>query len=153
MGNEIKRDTCPEKYCNQKNTFTGIIPVIISLLIVCVFSGVMLKQGGLNIVITVVVEAVVLCLFSVLYYFLFKKSRARLADTYISVCDNGVHGECAANGFKNKTFELSYAEISNVAVRGDRLSLYSSKGTVFLFLKDVNATAELINQKRAGTAE
>ena len=72
-----------------------------------------------------------------------------MAQTYISVCENGVCGVCTANGFKNKPFSMVYGEITQVKVKGERLLLYRGKERVELTLNDAAATGELIQQKIA----
>ena len=147
MGNEIKRDVCPEKYYAKGSVIKDSIPTIIALVIVAFFSGNMFYESGMETVVTIIIEAVFVCGMYGFVLFMFKGMKKRIAATYISVCENGVCGVCQMNGFKNKTFELSYAEITKMVVRGERLFLSSKKEKVSLTLKDAAATAELIRSK------
>lgn len=147
MGNEIKRDMCPEKYYAKGSIITDSIPSFIALVIVAFFSGNLFNGSGLNIAITILIEAVFVCLMYGLIFIMFKGMKKRLAETYISVCENGVCGICPLNGYKNKTFELSYNEITKMAVKGERLFLYSKNGNVALTLTDASGTAALIKSK------
>ncbi len=149
MGNEIKRDMCPEKYYAKGSIITDSIPTIIALVIVAFFSGNLFNGSGLNIAITILIEAVFVCLMYGFIFIMFKGMKKRLAETYISVCENGVCGICPLNGYKNKTFELSYNEITKMVVKGERLFLYSQKGNVALTLRDAAGTAALIKSKNA----
>lgn len=147
MGNEIKRDMCPEKYCSTASVFKDSISTMIALVIVAVFSGSFFNESGLDIAVTIIIEVTVVALFYGLIFILFKGMKKRLAETYISVCENGICGVCPMNGFKNRTFQLSYDEINKMVVKGERLFLYSQKGNVALTLNDAPGTAELIKAK------
>lgn len=147
MGNEIKRDMCPEKYYAKGSVIKDSIPTIIALVIVAFFSGNLFNGSGLNTAITILIEAVFVCLMYGFIFIMFKGMKTRLAETYISVCENGVCGVCPLNGYKNKTFELSYNEITKMVVKGERLFLYSSKGNVALTLRDAAGTSDLIKSK------
>ena len=147
MGNEIKRDMCPEKYYAKGSIIKDSIPTIIALVIVAFFSGNLFNGSGLNVAITILIEAVFVCLMYGFIFFMFKGMKTRLAETYISVCENGVCGVCPLNGYKNKTFELSYNEITKMVVKGERLFLYSNKGNVALTLRDAAGTAAHIKSK------
>lgn len=149
MGNEIKRDMCPEKYYAQGSVFKESVPTIIALIIVAFFSGDMFNRGGIDIVVTIIIEAaVVLILYGAIFMFL-KGNKTRLAQTYISVCEYGVCGVCPLNGYKNKNFWLLYNEISDVSIKRDRLFINSDKGKVILTLRDAEGTASLIRNLKA----
>lgn len=145
MGNEIKRDMCPEKYYAKGSVVKDTIPTIIALIIVAFFSGSF--SIGINAVVTIIFEIIFVCIMYAFVFFMLKGTRKRLAETYISVCENGVCGICPLNGYKNKTFELTYDEITKMVVKKERLFLYSNKGNVFLTLKDAAGTAALIKSK------
>ena len=147
MGDEIKRDKCPEKYYANSNVFKDTFPTIIALLVVAFFSGNLLNGSGFNIVITLIIEFVFIGLMYGFITFMFKGIKTRLSETYISVCEKGVSGICQLNGYKNRTFELMYNEINKVDVKGERLFLYSKKGNVVLILRDTSETASLIRNK------
>ena len=147
MGNEIKRDMCPEKYYAKGSVIKDSIPTIIALVIVAFFSGNLFNGSGLGIAITILIEAVFVCFMYGFIFLMFKGMKKRLAETYISVSENGVCGVCPLNGYKNKTFELTYDEITKMVVKGERLFLYSKKGTVALTLRDAAGTAALIKSK------
>ena len=147
MGNEIKRDMCPEKYYAKGSVVKETFPTIIALIIFALFNGSLLNKSGINIILTIIIEIIVCCVIYVLIYFLFKGAKSRLAETYISVCENGVCGICGAKGYKNKNFDLLYSEIDKLVVKGERLFLYSKKGTVILTLKDAPGTSALIMSK------
>lgn len=147
MGNELKRDMCPEKYYAKGSIIKDTLPTVIALIVVAFFSGSMFNGSGLNAVITILIEVVFVFAFYGFIFFMFKGMKQRLSETYISVCENGVCGVCTLNGYKNKTFELSYGEITKMTVKGERLFLYSGKGNVILTLKDATDTAALIKDK------
>lgn len=147
FGAELKRDTCPEKYCSQGSVLKDSLSAFVGILFVCFFSGSLLKGSGLEIAIVIAIEVVVSCGLYALIYLLFKGMRKRLAETYISVCEEGVLGICPQNGYKNKTFALPYGEIMKMVVKGERLFLYSKQGTVTLTLNDAAGVAALIKSK------
>ncbi len=147
MGRELKRDACPEKYCTSGNFVRESVPIIISLVLVSIFSGSLFKSSGLSTVITILIEVVFIVVFYGFFYVFFSGMKKRLAQTYISVCENGVCGVCPLNGFNNRTFELFYYEITKMVVKGERLFLYSKKGNVALTLKDAQGTASIIKSK------
>ena len=149
MGNEIKKDMCPEKYYEKGSIVKDSIFPLIALLIVSVFSGNLLSEGGISVVVSIVIEVVIVCIIYGLIFLMLKGMKKRLKETYISVCEKGVCGVCPLNGYKNKNFELYYNEITKVVVKGERLFLYSKKGNVILTLKDTLNTAELIKSLSA----
>ena len=144
MGNELKRDTCPEKYCKKGNLIKDTIPVLIALVIVAVFSGSLFDQSGMNTVVTVIIEVIFFAAMYGVIYWMLGKSKANLAKTYIAVCENGVCGVYAAGGFTSKPFELSYTSVTKLTVKGERLYIYSPKATVSLTLNDAEGIAALI---------
>lgn len=144
MGNEIRRDTCPQKYTKKGSFIKDSLPIIISLLVVAFFSGNLFVGSGMNTVLVVVIEIIiVLALYGVFYVFL-GKMKKRQAETYISICEKGICGICPLNGYKNKSFTLYYNEIARVNVKGERLFVYSPKGNVSLTLNDAAGSAALI---------
>lgn len=148
MGNEIKRDMCPEKYWGKGSVAKNVLPILISLIIVDLFTGTLFVNGAsVDLAVTIIMDAVVTLAFCGVFTFVFKKASKSLAETYISVCEYGVCGICPINGYKNREFELAYDEITKLTVKGERLFLYSSKGNVTLTLKDAAGTAELIKSK------
>lgn len=149
MGNELKKDVCPEKYCAKSSIIKDSIPTIIAILVVAFFSGSFFNNSGLNIAVTIVIEAAFVILLYSIFYIFMSGMKKRWAETYISVCENGVCGICPLNGYKNKTFELYFNEITKITVKGERLFLYSQKGVVALTLKDANGTAKIIKSKNA----
>lgn len=150
MGNEIKRDMCPEKYYGKGSVVKNVLPILIALLIVDLFSGDLLVNGaGMDRVVTIIMDAVVAAAFYGIFTLLFKKMGKSLAATYISVCEYGVCGICPINGYKNRNFELAYNEITKMTVKGERMVLYSPKGNVSLTLKDAAGTAALIKARNA----
>lgn len=149
MGEELKRDCCPEKYCAKGSVIKDSIPTIVALVIVAFFSGDLFIGSGLSSVVTILIEIVfVLLMYSVIFV-MFKGMKQRLAETFISVCENGVCGVAPLNGYKNKTFSLTYAELTKLVVKGERLFLYSKNETVALTLQDAAGTAALIKSKNA----
>lgn len=147
MGNEIKRDVCPEKYCAVGSVVKDSIPVLISIVLVAVFSGNLFNGAGLAMLPVVLVEAVVVLLMYGLYCLMLRGAKKRLAETYISVCENGVHGVYPLNGYKNAPFELSYSSVTGVTAKGERLILTSGRKKIVLTLKDAKGTAALIQEK------
>ena len=147
MGDEIKRDTCPAKYLKKVSLVKDVLPVAVALLVVVFFSGKLMYTGGINMVSIVLFEILFVCLMTGFVYYVLSGSKKRLAETSISVCENGVKGICPKNGYRNKSFELAYNEIARIKVKRKRLRLYSYKGNVVLALKDAVATAELIKSK------
>lgn len=134
------------KYYAKGSVVKESIPTMIALLIVAFFSGNLFNGSGVNMVITILIEFIFMSLMYGFVFFMLKGMKTRLAETYISVCENGVCGICPLNGYKNKTFELSYGEITKVVRKGERLFLYSGKGNVVLTLKDAAGTAALIQE-------
>lgn len=149
MGNEIKRDSCPAKYCDKGSLIKDSLSTLAAALIVAYFSGNLFHASGLNIAVTILIEAAVVLVLYGMTFFLFKGVKKRLAETYISVCEGGICGICPQNGFKNKEFSLTYDQISKLTVRGDRLILHSQQGVVNLTLTDAAGTAALIRSKNS----
>ena len=149
MGNEIKRDQCPEKYYAKGNVLKDSIPVLIAIIVVAFLSGNMFRSSGLNMAVTIAIEAVVVLLFYGLFSLVFKGVKQRQAQTYISLCENGVCGICPLNGYKNRDFSLLYSEITKMTLKGDSLVLYSPKGNVVLNLTDPTGVAAIIRSKNS----
>ncbi len=147
MGEELKKDRCPDKYCRTDNMFKDIIPVLLALLFVTYVSGTMLNEGTGNTLVTVIVEVLTYVALTALYSSMIKKQKQRLAETYIRVCENGVYGVFAVNGYKNKRFDLYYEDISRITVKKDRLFIYSRNGNVNLWLTDPQGVADVIRSK------
>ncbi len=145
MGYEIARDVCPQKYYAKGSVIKDTIPTIIALIIVAFFSGSLSFE--INAIVTIIFEIVFVCITYGFIFILFKGMKKRLAETYISVCENGVCGICPLNGYKNKNFELFYNDITKMVVKGERLFLYSKKGNVALTLMNAAATSALIKSK------
>ncbi len=146
LGNEIKRDSCPEKYCAKGSIIKDSIPTVIALVIVAFFSGNLFSGSGLNIAITIIIEAVFVCGMYALVYLAFGGMKKRLAETYISLCENGLCGICQA-GRKNRSFEYSYSDIKRISVKGERLFIYPETGVIALTLKDAAGVATIIKSK------
>lgn len=147
FGAELKRDTCPEKYCSKGSILKDSLSSLVGILFVSFLSGSLLNGSGLDIAVTIIIEVVVCLGFYGLIYLLFKGMKKRLAETCISVCEEGVLGICPLNGYKNRNFALTYGEITKLVVKGERLFLYSKKGTVALTLNDAAGVAALIKSK------
>lgn len=147
MGNELKRDVCPPKYCAKGSVIKDTIPSVLALVVVALYSGNLFRQSGMDIAVTLMVEILFVALLYGFVFLMMKGIKKRLAETYISVCEEGVQGICSANGFKNKSFALAYGEITKMTVKGERLFLYSAKGTVALTLTDVPGIAQAIREK------
>ena len=147
MGNELKRDFCPPKYCATKNVFAESIPTLIAVVIVAFFSGNMFSAGGMDMAVTIIIEIVFAAVLYGFSFLLFRGMKKRMAETYISVCENGVCGICPKNGYKNREFSLRYNEITKVNAKGERLVLNSRKGNVVLTLQSAGETAEMIKAK------
>ena len=147
MGTELKRDTCPMKYCKKGSLLGDSLPVIGAMIIVALFSGNLFISAGINTIVSIIIEAVFIIAIYSIFYVMFGKVKDCLAETYISVCKNGVCGICHVNGFKNVAFELTYAEITKMIVSRDRLTLFSAKGRVPLTLNDAQGVAAIIRSK------
>lgn len=147
LGIELKRDACPPKYCSQGSAFADSIPTLIAVVIVAFFSGNLFNAGGMDFAITLVIEIVFAALLYGFTFIMFRGMKKRLAETYISICEHGVCGICPQNGYKNREFSLLYGEITKVAVKGERLFLYSRGGNVVLTLQSAGETSALIQNK------
>jgi len=147
FGNELARDTCPEKYCAQKNVFIESLPTLIAVVIVAFFSGNLFNSSGMSQVTVIVIELVFVFVMYALMYTMFRGMKKRLAETYISVCDYGVRGICPKNGFANREFALNYGEITKIQAKGDRLFLQTQKGNVVLTLHNAAEISALIQSK------
>ena len=147
LGNELKRDACPAKYCSQGNLFVESLPVLAASLIVAFFSGNLFQASGLDLVVTLAIEAVFVILMYGLMFLLFRGTKKRLAETYISLCENGICGVCPKNGFANRNFSLYYSQIRKVTIRADRLVLQTSEGNIALTLQDAAGTGAFIQSK------
>lgn len=152
MGNEILRDSCPEKYCKKGNLFIDALPVLIASVVVAYFSGTLFKGSGMQTVIIIVIEVVVILGLYGIFYFFMNGMKKRLAETYISVCDNGICGVCPINGYKNREFSHTYSEITNVTVKGERIFIDTASGRIALTLNNALAVAQAINSKLSITA-
>lgn len=150
LGKEIKKDFCPPKYCTKGSIIKDSIPTLVALALVTFFSGNLFYASGLELVVTIIIEVAVAVLLYGLMFLMLRGMKTRLAETYISVCENGVCGICPKNGFKNREFSILYSDIRKVSAKGDRFILYASKGNVTLTLQDAEATCAQIQQKMAG---
>ncbi|MBQ7121120.1 MAG: hypothetical protein IJO03_02530 [Clostridia bacterium] len=148
LGNEILRDSCPQKYTEQGNLFKETLPVIVMLVLVSLWSGSLFRGGGISGIATLVIEIIFVFGMYAFVFFVFKGSKKRLAETYISICENGVCGVCPLNGFKNRDFCVYYGSITNVKAKKDQLFIYSagSKTAVFT-LHNASAAAALIQSR------
>lgn len=147
LGNEIKKVRCPDKYCSTKFTAGDFLPILLASIVVAYFSGTLLSAGGINIILTVLIETVFvvgMCFFTNI---LFKGVKKRLAETYISICENGICGIWAVNGYKNAEFKALYGEITKVTYRGDRVVITTNHGKIVLTLNDVTENVALICKK------
>ncbi len=146
LGNEIKRDSCPQKYCAKSSVIKDSIPTIIALVIVAFFSGSLFNGSGMDIAVTIIIEVLFVVLMYGFVFLMFGNMKKRLAETYISLCEEGFCGVCQA-GFKNRNFEHSYSDIKRILVRGERLFIYPEVGVIALTLNDATGVAELIKSK------
>ena len=147
MGDEIKRDRCPEKYCSKGSVIKDSIPTLIAILVVAYFSGDLFRAGGIGAAAVIVIEAVVVFGFYGLLYLFMSGIKKRLAETYISVCENGICGVCPINGYKNREFSHTYSEITKVIVKGERIFIDTVSGRIALTLNDTKGVGEIINSK------
>ncbi len=147
MGNEIIRDKCPDKYFKKGNLFIDALPVLIASLVVAYFSGSLFKGSGMETAIVIVVEAVFIFGLYGLFYWFMGGMKKRLAETYISVCENGICGICPINGYKNREFSHTYSEITKVIVKGERIFIDTVSGRIALTLNDANGVGNIINSK------
>lgn len=148
MGNEIMRDKCPEKYCSKGSVIKNSIPTIIAVLLVAYFSGDLFKGSGMQTAVVIAIEvAVVVSIYGMFYLFM-NGVKKRLAETYISVCENGICGVCPINGYKNREFSYTYAEVTKVTQKGERLFIDTASGRVVLTLTNATVVAELINGRK-----
>ncbi len=146
LGNEIKRDSCPQKYCAKGSIIKDSIPTIIALVIVAFFSGTLFNDSGMDMALTIIIEVLFAGLMYGLVFLMFANMKKRLAETYISLCEEGFCGICQA-GFKNRNFEQSYFDIKRVLVKGERLFIYPATGVIALTLNDAAGVAAIIKSK------
>lgn len=147
MGNEILRDSCPQKYCKKGNLFVDALPVLLAAIVVAYFSGSLFKGGGMEATVIIIIEAVFIFGIYGIFYVLMGGMKKRLAETYISVCDNGICGICPINGYKNREFSSTYSEITKVTVKGERIFIDTASGRITLTLNNASAAADVINLK------
>ena len=146
LSNEIKRDSCPQKHCVKGNTIKDSIPTIIALIIVAFFSGSLFNGSGMDMALTIIIEVLFVGLMYGFVFLMFENMKKRLAETYISLCEEGFCGICQA-GFKNRKFEHSYSDIKRVLVKGERLFIYPANGVIALTLNDAAGVAAIIKSK------
>ncbi len=147
VGNEIKRDVCPQKYYEKGSVMKDTLSIVAVTVVISLFSGNLLEAGGLNTVVTLLIEALFVVVMYAMCHFLLKGSKVRLAETYISICENGICGVYPINGMKNGNFSLMYSEITKLSVKNDRLIIFSNKGRIILTLVDAQGSAALINSR------
>lgn len=145
FGQQIKKDSCPEKYWKKGNFFVEFLPALASSLLVAFLSGNLFYNGGISLVVTIVIEAIVVLGLTGFMYLLTSGTKKRFAQTYISVCEGGVQGVCPA-GFKVREFAVPYAQIQKVTAKGDRLTLVSAQGTFIVTVGDAQNTCTLIQR-------
>ncbi len=148
LGNEIMRDSCPEKYSKAGSLFKETVPVIVALVLVSLWSGSLFQGGGVGGAITLIIEIVFVAGMYAFLFFVLKGSKKRLSETYISICENGVCGVCPFNGFKNRDYCVSYNSITKVVVKKDQLFIYSKGDRTAVFtLHKAREAAALIQSK------
>ena len=146
LGQELKKDMCPEKYYAKGVTPSDIIPVTIALLIVAFFSGSLLNGAKINMGIIIAFESAFVLGLGAFLFFMVKGQKKRMAEVYISVCQYGICGVCHFNGFKNRPFELPYNQISAIEVKGDRIIITAQKEKAILTLTDALGTEAAIRE-------
>ena len=147
FGAILKSDKCPEKYCSKSSIWKESLPVLIAVILVSVTSGRLLTSGGAKLAVTILIDVVICGGMYALFYFLFSGMKKRMAETYINVCEGGIFGVRAVNGYKNDSFAVSYFEISDATYRGDRAIINTARGKMVFMLSDARGTVELIHHK------
>ena len=147
MGNEIGRDTCPEKYCKTENPLLSSLPVLAALVVVAFMSGNLFAGSGMSTVVTLVIECIFVGGLYAFFTVFTNGGKKRMAETYISVCENGICGICPVNGFKNRNFEITYENLRKLEVKGERLFIKTDTEKVVLTLNDAAGIAALIREK------
>ena len=147
LGQEILRDKCPEKYCSKNSFFSDILPILLASVVVAIMSGTMFNKAGINIFTTVVMDVLVIMFLCGLFLVLFSGVKKRLAQTYISVCEKGICGIRAINGYKNGMFEIVYADILKVTNKGERVIIETKIGKIIMTLSKAEETVNLIKEK------
>jgi hypothetical protein len=147
MGNELKRDTCPEKLYASGNLFVETLPALLALFFVGCFSGSLFLSAGVGMPLTILFEAIFVGGMYAFLYFTMKSSKKILSMTYLSICENGVSGVVGKNSFSTRSFQFPYEQIKQATVKGDRLMLKTTIENIFIPLKDATASADLIRSK------
>ena len=144
LGNEILRDQCPEQYYCRRSLLKDILPIVIAAVIVAFFSSTLLDSAGLDWYWNLLIEFLFVMVLGVVFYCLFGGIKKRLSQTYISVCEKGISGICAVNGYKNESFSIPYEEISFASYQGDRAIIETKNGKYTFTLERVSETVGLI---------
>ncbi len=145
IGKEMARATCPKKYCTTGSVVKEVISSTLSFVIVSVAAGLFLNKGGADITVSITVGVVFVLLGTLFMTVIINGQKKRWAQTYISVCEHGVTGICPLNGYKNKTFAISYKDINDVIVKGDRLLLKTTSEKINITIERTAEIANIIN--------
>lgn len=145
MGNEILKDTCPQRFYDKSGIIKDTLPIIIAVVIVALFSGNLFSKAGINSLINLIIEVCFIFTFGIVFYFLFAKIKSKFSETYISVCENGICGVKDAGGFKNEPFCYEYWQINGVVSKGEKLLVDTVDGRFVILLENSENTARLIN--------
>lgn len=152
FGAEIKRDTCPRKYCTKKKMIADSIPSLLALIVVAFFSGNLFGASGLHMVFTILIEVAFIAVMYAVTYRTLEKARKCFANMYICVCEQGVMGVCIDKGYKNREFAYAYEQIKKVTAKGERVFLSTDSEQIVLTLDNARETAALIDSMRKGNA-
>ncbi len=144
LGEILKTDRCPEKNCEKGGIMKDCVIVDIVMAIISVVSGNMLIKGGVGFAATVAFELVFLVAVYTAVYYIMKGSRNRLAETFINICEKGICGIRAINGYKNGDFSVAFSDIKKVTNRGERVIIHTETQKIVMILTDAKETVSMI---------
>lgn len=145
LGSELLRDSCPKSYYSKRVVISSMLPGMLAFLLVAVCAGFLLSQAMEmdNVIFFLGLFFVVMTL---MLYSLFNGMCKRLSQTYICVCEQGIHGVMCL-GQKNQSFCVRYEDVTAVTTAKDRIVITVTKGIANLLVHNPEELADLIKTK------
>lgn len=146
MGTELYRFSCSERFLN-KSTIVNILPVFFASLLAGAFCGALLSAAGYTGAGIIAGVALVAVLTGCTALFDIKQKKV-YAETFLSICENGITGRYGLGYTKTAEFSYEYAGLKTAKGKKSNLKITPRKGKRFVFITDdAVRAAELIREK------